>query len=141
MYHSWVMDFFWERTGRLRHVFLFVILTGMGAAGCATAVPEPPVALPPSLTRQDVITLVKAGASDEAVISRIESTRTVFVLSVDDIVSLKEQGVSSAVIEYMRGTEMRERERAAAAQERRRWQNASRTYWWWDDQYGHPWRR
>jgi hypothetical protein len=135
------MVFFWKRTGRLKRIFLFLFLTGSCAAGCAAAVPgAPPVDLPTPMTRQDVITMIKEGAPDEAVIRRIESTRAVFVLSVDDIVRLKEQGVSSAVIEYMRGTEMRERERAAAAQERRLWQNPSRTYWWWDDHYGHPWR-
>lgn len=50
-----------------------------------------------------VVTLVKAGLGDEAVIAKIRATPGQFDLSTDQIILLKQQGVSSGVIAAMLG--------------------------------------
>ena len=88
------------------------------------------IALPPPLPLEEVIALSASGASDNMIISRIESTQTVYYLSVEDILMLKKEGINNTVIEYMRATEIRERERISAAAERRRLDNQYRQSLW-----------
>ncbi len=81
----------------------------MLAIGCATKPrPQP-------LTQADVISMVKAGVTDEEIIRRIESTRTVFRLGSDDVVRLRNDGVSDRVVNHMLDTYAR----YVAAQQRR----------------------
>ena len=88
------------------------------------------IALPPPLPLEEVIALSASGASDSMIISRIARAETVYYLSVEDILMLKREGLSNAVIEYMRATEIRERERISAAAERRRLDNQYRQSSW-----------
>lgn len=81
------------------------------AVGCQTARHR----VPP-LTQADVIALVQAGETDEAIMRRIDSTGTVFLLNADDIVALRQAGVSDRLVTYMNDTKVR----AAVEQERRR---------------------
>lgn len=55
------------------------------------------------LHNNDVVSLSKAGLSDSAVIAVIRKSKTSFDLKPDDLVSLRQQGVSNAVIETMLG--------------------------------------
>ncbi len=48
--------------------------------------------------------MVKAGVTDEEIIRRIESTRTMFRLSSDDVVRLRNDGVSDRVVNHMLDT-------------------------------------
>jgi hypothetical protein len=77
--------------------------------GCAT----PPRPIP--LSQGDVISMVKAGVTDEEIMRRIDDTRTVFRLSSDDVVRLRNDGVSDRVVNYMLDTYVR----AVAAEQRR----------------------
>ncbi|KQN94064.1 hypothetical protein ASE95_04100 [Sphingomonas sp. Leaf231] len=61
----------------------------------------PAAASAETLTNATVITLVKAGLGDEAVLAKIKATPGQFDLSTDQIIALKQQGVSSAVIAAM----------------------------------------
>jgi hypothetical protein len=88
-----------------------VALMALALLGCATT----RVKYEP-LTKADIISLTKAGVTDDEIIVRIDQTRTVFVLTADDVVTLREEGVSARVIDYMLET----RVRAAAEEERRR---------------------
>lgn len=56
------------------------------------------------LTVTDVKALVKAGISDDLVISQIRNSRTIYHLTTADIISLKKSGVSDPVIDYMINT-------------------------------------
>jgi hypothetical protein len=52
----------------------------------------------------DVQSLVKAGISDDLVISQIRNSRTVYHLSTSDIINLKNTGVSDRIIDFMINT-------------------------------------
>ena len=55
----------------------------------------------------DVKTMVKAGIGDEVVISQIQQSRVVFRLNTQEIIDLKESGVSNKVIDFMINTASR----------------------------------
>jgi hypothetical protein len=112
-------------------IILFILLIGIviNSCGCGTyrGVLR---ALPPAMTKEDVVALAGSGTSEDVIIQKINSTYTVFYLSVDDIVQLKSQGISTRVIDFMRETEIRAREMAAASAERRRCEEDYRSYRW-----------
>ena len=56
------------------------------------------------LTVVDVKSLVKAGVSDDLVISQIRNSRTVYHLNTAEIVDLKNSGVSEKIIDFMINT-------------------------------------
>ncbi len=87
----------------------------------------------PPLGQADVISLVKAGEPDEAIMRRIDATGTVFNLSADDIVLLRKEGVSDRLVTYMMDT----RTRAAVELERRRSYYEGR--WSYGFGFGHVW--
>ncbi|WP_028965317.1 hypothetical protein [Sphingomonas phyllosphaerae] len=64
----------------------------------------PTAASAETLNNATVVTLVKAGLGDEAIIAKIKATPGQFDLSTDQIIALKQQGVPSAVIAAMLGT-------------------------------------
>ena len=59
-----------------------------------------------AISLDDVINLSKADAGSDVIISHIDATHSRFRLSPDDIVRLKNEGVTDDVIEYMIETEM-----------------------------------
>jgi hypothetical protein len=79
-------------------------------AGCAST-PRP---VP--LAQADIISMTKVGLTDEEIMRRIDDTRTVFRLNADDVVRLRQEGVSDRVVTYMLDTYTR----AAVEDERRR---------------------
>jgi hypothetical protein len=95
----------------MKRIVWFLLLAGL-TVGCESA----RRARVPPLTQADVIALVQAGETDEAIMRRIDSTGTVFQLSADDIVRLRQAGVSDRLVTYMNDTKVR----AAVEQERRR---------------------
>lgn len=56
------------------------------------------------LTVEDVVSLVKAGISEDLVISQIRNSRTVYHLKAADIIELKNAGVSENIIDFMINT-------------------------------------
>lgn len=54
-----------------------------------------------TLDNATIISLIKSGLGDEAVIAKIQATPNKFDLSIDEMISLKRNGVSSAVIAQM----------------------------------------
>lgn len=70
---------------------------------------------PQPLSQADIISMVKAGVADEEIIRRIDGTRTVFRLSSDDVIRLRNEGVSDRIVNYMLDTYAR----YAADQQRR----------------------
>jgi hypothetical protein len=95
--------------------------------GCATTHPRPP-----PLTQTDIISMVKAGMTEEDIMRRIDDTRTVFRLSSEEVVRLRNEGVSDRVVNYMLDTYTR----AVAAEQRRRDADYNFHYGFY---YGHPW--
>ena len=56
----------------------------------------------PGLTNQDVLALVQARMSDDIIVAKIrQATKVNFMLDVEDIVTLRDQGVGDAVLEAM----------------------------------------
>ena len=107
----------------------FLLLATLLAVGCATNKrPRPPL-----LGQADVISLVKAGESDESIMRRIDASGTVFNLSADDIVFLRKEGVSDRLVTFMNDT----RTRAAVEEERRRSYYDGR--WSYGFGFGHGW--
>jgi outer membrane lipoprotein SlyB len=56
------------------------------------------------LTPADIKALVKAGVSDDVILSQIQGSHTVFHLSTADIIDLHNSGVSDKVVNYMINT-------------------------------------
>lgn len=54
-----------------------------------------------ALSIEDIEALSKNGLTDEVIIGQIESTHSIFHLSSDQIIELKQKGVSETVIECM----------------------------------------
>src|SRR5258706_11795549 len=69
------------------------------ACGCASK-PPPPT----PITIGDVISMSKAHATDQEIITRIETSQTVFRLSADQVGLLRIEGVSDPVVNYMMET-------------------------------------
>ena len=67
------------------------------------------------MTQQDVISMVKEGATNSEVIREIRESGTIFRLSASEVESLKNEGVPAAVVDYMLST----REAPRAMVERR----------------------
>ena len=80
------------------------------ALGCAT------MPRPTPISPADVISMSKAGLTDDEIIARINDSRTVYKLNAADVVQLSQEGVSERVVNYMLDTLTR----AAVADERRR---------------------
>lgn len=95
------------------------------AAGCATK-PRPA-----PLTLAEVISMSKAGLWDEEIIRHIEASGSVFRLGADDVVRLRNEGVSDRVINYMLETYTR----AAVAEQHRR------DFYFYGGYYHCPWHR
>jgi len=106
---------------------LVVLLVGAVLVGCATPQPRPP-----PLTQADIISMVKAGTTDEDIMRRIDDTQTVFRLSSDDVIRLRNEGVSDHVVNFMLDTYTR----AAVAEQRRYDADYQFRYGFY---YGHPW--
>lgn len=70
--------------------------------GALTTVSAP--ALAGAMTIADVVRLAKGGAGDDVIMSQIEASNEVFTLTVQDILDLKQSGVSDRVITYMINT-------------------------------------
>ncbi|MCG3149016.1 MAG: hypothetical protein PCFJNLEI_02468 [Verrucomicrobiae bacterium] len=64
----------------------------------------PAAAKPRVMSTAEVKALVKAKLSDEVIISQIRSSRTVFHLKTDEIIELRDSGVSEDVIKFMINT-------------------------------------
>ncbi|WP_254305741.1 hypothetical protein [Sphingopyxis sp. BSNA05] len=63
----------------------------------ATATP----AMAETLTNDTVLSMISLGLGDEAIVAKIRASESEYDLSIDSMVSLKNQGVSSAVIAAM----------------------------------------
>jgi hypothetical protein len=92
----------------MRTLLLLAAFAILGA-GCKTTPPPTP------LTQTDIISMTKTGMTDQEIINRIDATRTVFRLSADNVVTLRQEGVSDRVVTYMLDTYTR----FAVAEERR----------------------
>jgi hypothetical protein len=101
-------------------------------AGCATTPPPAPVSL------ADVISMTKAGLTDNEIIRRIDETRTVFRLGSDDVVRLRQEGVTDPVVNYMLDTYTHY---VVAEQRRRDAVYADDYYFRYGYYYGQPWYR
>lgn len=53
------------------------------------------------LSTDDIKEMTKAGLNENVIISQIQGTGSIFYLSTDEIIDLKNQGVSQKVIDYM----------------------------------------
>lgn len=87
----------------LKMVGLMLIAAGMISCGSYTSLQSPEKSSPKTsaMTVNDVIALSKANAGDEVIIAQIQATASAFALSNQDIIDLKNAGVSEKVIEAM----------------------------------------
>jgi hypothetical protein len=98
----------------------------------------PPLPATPAVSVEDVITLSRAGVSEEVILAKIQTAGVIAKPSTEQIVALKQAGVSDRVIEAM----LTARAPVAVAPERPvihyRYEYYPRWYyspWWW---YGWP---
>jgi hypothetical protein len=90
--------------------FLALIIIVYLASGCAPpyyrpvpiydSAPPPPPATP-AVSVEDVITLSRAGVSEEVILAKIQTAGVIAKPSTEQIVALKQAGVSDRVIEAM----------------------------------------
>jgi hypothetical protein len=107
---------------------LLALLVLLLTVGCAST-PRPS-----ALSQADVISMVKAGMSDEDIMRRIDASRTIFRLNSDDILFLRNQGVSDRLVTYMMDTFTR----AALAEQERRYDYRWGFYYGHGYHWGHP---
>ena len=96
-------------------------------AGCASTKPRPT-----PLSLADIMSMSKAGLSDAEIIQRVEVTYTVFKLTADDVVRLRNEGVSNGVVTYMLGTYTR------AAMDEQRHRDSDEIRYNWGFSFGRP---
>jgi hypothetical protein len=106
---------------------LTIALVAAFLVGCATTTLRP---VP--LTQSDIISMVKAGVTEEDIMRRIDATQTIFRLSSDDVIRLRNEGVPDRIVNYMLDTYTR----AAIAEQRRRDADYDFHYGFY---YGRPW--
>jgi hypothetical protein len=82
------------------------------ALGCALFVVSP--AMAETLNNASVILLVKAGIGNDAVIAKIKASEGKYDLSTDDLIALKNEGVSGDVIAAMIGASSKPQSAASA---------------------------
>ena len=81
--------------------------------------------------------MVKAGVTDEDIMRRIDATRTVFRLSSDDVVRLRNEGISDRLVNFMLDTYTRAAMDAQRRQDADYYFNSYPPYY----VYGYPWHR
>ena len=82
---------------RKRIPFAVLLAAGIFLLGCAT----PRCQQPPPLTQEDIISMARAGKTDQEIIQEIKTRHTHYRLSAKDIIQLHESGVSNPVIDCM----------------------------------------
>ena len=90
------------RRSKILFIFLLAFIfpfNGGSLNFCPAAAQAQPPGKP--LTNDDIISLVKAGLSDAAIVSAIQKSPTQFDISPEALVKLKKAGVNNAVIEAM----------------------------------------
>jgi len=70
----------------------------------AAPAPYPQASAAQPLSIADIKAMAKAGISDEVIISQIRNSRTVYRLTTQEIIDLKDSGVSQKVIDFMINT-------------------------------------
>jgi hypothetical protein len=83
-------------------IILFVLTLVASLPGCATSKRQQP----PPLTQEEIISMARAGKTDQEIIQEIKTRRTYYRLAAKDIINLHENGVSNAVVDYMLETMM-----------------------------------
>jgi hypothetical protein len=111
---------------------LILLTLAVLAIGCATNRQPPPA----PLTQSDIISMVKAGMGDEDIMRRIDDTHTVFRLSSEDVMRLRQEGVSDRIVNYMLETYTR-----AAVSEQRKRDFYEYDFYNRSDPYLSPWHR
>ncbi|OGA73970.1 MAG: hypothetical protein A3G27_03170 [Betaproteobacteria bacterium RIFCSPLOWO2_12_FULL_66_14] len=115
-----------------------LLLSAFLAAGCATLEPGPP-----PLNSQEIIALAKAGESPEAIIQKLEESRTVLLLSASQIVRLYQAGVPQQVLDHLQRVQIEEIRRREAFAQMRPWPPFYGSYWdcpWLYRPYPFGWR-
>ena len=82
---------------------IFVAVAVVGS-GCVTYRVE----LPPPVDKTEAIALVKQGVPDEVIMRRIDDSHSVFYLSANEVVELRQAGLSDRLVTYMMYTRTRE---------------------------------
>lgn len=125
-----------------RALIIAVMLSAAIMIGCGSYTslqsPEKSPSKTTAMTVSDVITLSQANTGDEIIIAQIQATHAVFALSNQDIIDLKNAGVSEKVIEAMIKTSAQAKKKATYV---RYWY--PRDYWWswgyyWPGYYWYP---
>ena len=98
--------------------------------GCASTTPRSA-----GLSLADIISMSKVGLTDAEIFSRVEDTHTVFKLTADDVVLLRNEGVSNGVVTYLLDTYTR----AAMDEQRRRDSDEIRCNWGFNYGFPHRW--
>ena len=109
----------------------YVTLLVLFVMGCASHRPAPP----PPLTQADVISMVKMSVPDEDIMRRIDATRTVLRLSSDDVVRLRNEGLSDRLVNFLLDTYTRAAMDAQRRQDADYYYNSYPPYYG----YGYPW--
>jgi len=90
---------------RIWRIGLVVMVAAAGAvlAGCGERYEQQPVlvGVPLPMTTDDVVAAVKAGESEDAIVSKLQRSGSSGALTTKDVDRLREEGVSEGVIDWM----------------------------------------
>jgi len=83
-------------------IFAVLSLTVLVVAlGCETYRPAPPRHLPPPPSPTEVKAMSAAGLADEVILSQIRNSHAAYRLTTEEIIDLKNGGVSQKIIDFM----------------------------------------
>jgi hypothetical protein len=110
-------------------IIVVLMLSAAMMIGCASYTslqsPQKSPSKTTAMTVNDVIALSQANTGDEVIIAQIQATRSAFALSNQDIIDLKNAGVSEKVIEAVIKTSAAAKKDSAVVHY---WY--PRDYWW-----------
>jgi hypothetical protein len=97
--------------------YLMILLGCLVLSGCATL--GGPKKEP--LTIEEIVAMAQAGKSDQEIIDQIHETDSVFFLDSDQVLELRNQGLSGALVDEMMQTGIQDKVMDARRQERFDW--------------------
>lgn len=95
-------------------------LLALALAACAT--------LPPPVTVDDALRMVKAGQTSDAIIAEMRASHSTYRLTASDILRLSKEGMPAPVLDYMQQTQL---EDVRNEQYNRDMTMPPPPHWWW----------
>jgi hypothetical protein len=110
------------------------LMAGLLLAGCSTFGGKE---VPP-ITVGEIVQMSKSGMPAADIVAKLHESGTIYRLKASELASLKEQGVSAEVIDYMQKTYLRAVQHDQRLQDDSYWARSNDNYWYGGTSAGWP---